>query len=99
MLFREKLPLMLENTAATALSPLAQIAAALINTVFVEEIHPWTTVEYVLRIKGGKESHASRAFKKSLHSVSSLWLGTGGFTAGCKLHVLRNRLDPKKGVE
>ena len=53
--------------------------SALVNAAFVEEIHAWTTGEYVLRIKGGKEFHVSRTFRKNLHSISPLWLGTDGF--------------------
>jgi len=55
--------------------------SVLINASFVEEIHPWTTGEYVLRIKGGKEFHVSRTYKKNLHSITPLWFGTDGFHA------------------
>jgi len=51
----------------------------LINASLVEEIHPWTTGEYVVRIKGGKEFNVSRTYRKSLHSITPLWLGTDGF--------------------
>jgi DNA-binding LytR/AlgR family response regulator len=53
--------------------------SVLINPSFVEEIHPWTTGEYVLRIKGGKEFNVSRTYKKNLHSITPLWFGTDGF--------------------
>jgi len=56
--------------------------SVLINASFVEEIHPWTTGEYVLRIKGGKEFNVSRTYKKNLHSITPLWFGTDGFRAG-----------------
>ncbi len=55
--------------------------SVLINASFVEEIHPRTTGEYVLRIKGGKEFHVSRTYKKNLYSITPLWLGTDGFRA------------------
>jgi DNA-binding LytR/AlgR family response regulator len=55
--------------------------SVLINASFVEEIHPWTTGEYVLRIKGGKEFNVSRTYKKNLHSIAPLWFGTDGFHA------------------
>jgi two-component system LytT family response regulator len=54
--------------------------SALINDTFVVEIEPWTTGEYVVRIKGGKEFHASRSYRRNLHSLASLWLGTHGFS-------------------
>jgi two-component system LytT family response regulator len=53
--------------------------SVLINASFVEEIHPWTTGEYVLRIKGGMEFNVSRTYKKNLHSITPLWFGTDGF--------------------
>ncbi len=56
--------------------------SVLINASFVEEIRPWTTGEYVLRIKGGKEFNVSRTYKKNLHSITPLWFGTDGFHAG-----------------
>jgi len=48
------------------------------NTSFVEEIHPCTTCEYVLRIKGGKELTVSRTYKKNLKSIAQFWVGTNG---------------------
>jgi DNA-binding LytR/AlgR family response regulator len=53
--------------------------SALVNPAYVEEIHCWTTGEYVLRIQGGRESPVSRTFRKNLHSITPLWLGTDGF--------------------
>jgi DNA-binding LytR/AlgR family response regulator len=53
--------------------------SALVNAAYVEEIHSWTTGEYVLRIQGGKEFPVSRTFRKNLHSITPLWLGTDGF--------------------
>jgi DNA-binding LytR/AlgR family response regulator len=55
--------------------------SALVNAAYVEEIHSWTTGEYVLRIQGGKEFPVSRTFRKNLHSITPLWLGTDGFLA------------------
>jgi DNA-binding LytR/AlgR family response regulator len=53
--------------------------SALVNAAYVEEIHCWTTGEYVSRIRGGKEFPVSRTFRKNLHSITPLWLGTDGF--------------------
>jgi two-component system LytT family response regulator len=53
--------------------------SALVNADYVEEIHSWTAGEYVLRVRGGKEFPVSRTFKKNLHSITPLWLGTDGF--------------------
>jgi two-component system LytT family response regulator len=53
--------------------------SALVNAACVEEIHTWTTGEYVLRVQGGKEFPVSRTFRKNLHSITPLWLGTDGF--------------------
>src|SRR5271170_777880 len=55
--------------------------SVLVNTSFVEEIHPWTTGEYVLRIKGGKELTVSRTYKKNLKSIAQYWVGTKGLPA------------------
>jgi two-component system, LytTR family, response regulator len=56
--------------------------SVLINASFVEEIEPWATGEYVLRIRGGKEFTVSRTYKKNLHSIAPLWFGTDGFRVG-----------------
>jgi len=70
------------STVAEKLRPYGFVRihrSVLINGSFVEEIHPLTTGEYVLRIKGGKEFHVSRTYKKNLHSITPLWFGTDGF--------------------
>ncbi len=53
--------------------------SVLVNSSLVEEIQPWTTGEYVLRIKGGKEFAVSRTYKSNLKSIARLWVGTGPF--------------------
>lgn len=55
--------------------------SVLVNTSFVEEIHPWTTGEYILRIKGGKELAVSRTYKKNLSSLAHFWVGSSSFLA------------------
>lgn len=52
----------------------------LVNSAFVEEIQPWPTGEYVLRIKGRKELTVSRTYKKNLSSIAQFWVGTGSFS-------------------
>jgi two-component system LytT family response regulator len=70
--------------------------SALVNSAFVEEIHPLTTGESVLRIQGGKEFHVSRTFRKNLHSITPLWLGTDGFASECPPSPSRNCRVPSK---
>ena len=77
LLLRESL-----STVAAKLLPYGFVRihrSSLVNASFIEEIQSWTTGDYLLRIKGGKEFHVSRTFKKNLHSITQLWLGTDGF--------------------
>ncbi len=53
--------------------------SVLVNAAFVEEIQPWSTGEYILRIKGGKELTVSRTHKNNLKSLTRLWIGTEPF--------------------
>src|SRR5215472_13479190 len=54
--------------------------STLVNTSFVEDIRPWNTGEYVLRIKGGRELTVSRMYKNNLRSIAQLWIGTDPFS-------------------
>ena len=54
--------------------------STLVNSAFVEEIQPWPTGEYILRIKGGKELTVSRTYKKNLSSIAQFWVGTESFS-------------------
>jgi two-component system LytT family response regulator len=54
--------------------------SVLVNISFVEEIQPWPTGEYVLRIKGGQELTVSRMYKSNLRSIAQLWVGTDAFS-------------------
>jgi len=56
--------------------------SVLVNGSFVEEIQPWPTGEYVLRIKGGKEYTVSRTYKSNLKSLAKFWIGADTFVAG-----------------
>jgi two-component system LytT family response regulator len=56
--------------------------SVLVNAAMVEEIQPWPTGEYALRVKGGKEFTVTRTYKKHLHKLAQLWIGTNGFLPG-----------------
>jgi two-component system LytT family response regulator len=49
----------------------------LVNAAFVEEIRPYPTGEYGLRVKGGKEYTVTRTYKKNLKSLAEFWIGAG----------------------
>jgi two-component system LytT family response regulator len=51
----------------------------LVNTSFVEEIRPYSTGEYGLRVKGGREYTVTRTYKKNLKSLAEFWIGAGAF--------------------
>jgi two-component system LytT family response regulator len=56
--------------------------SVLVNKAFVEEIQPWPTGEYALRMRGGKEYTVTRKYKKHLHMLAHLWIGVNGFVPG-----------------
>jgi DNA-binding LytR/AlgR family response regulator len=60
--------------------------SALVNPSFVEEIRPYSTGEYGLRVKGGKEYTVTRTYKKNLNSLAEFWIGAGA------LHPNRERV-------
>ena len=49
--------------------------SVLVNSAYVEEVQPWLTGEYGIRLKGGKEYTVSRTFKKNLRSLAEFWIG------------------------
>ncbi len=55
--------------------------SVLVNTLFVREIQPWPTGEYVLRMEGGKEYTVTRTYKTNLMLLAESWIGTAGFSA------------------
>lgn len=55
--------------------------SVLVNAAMVEEIHPWSTGEYVLRVRGGREFTVSRTYRKNLQLLAQLWIGMEGFSA------------------
>jgi DNA-binding LytR/AlgR family response regulator len=54
--------------------------SVLVNRSKVDEIRPWTTGEYVLRLKDGKEYTVTRAYKKNLKELATSWIGTDAFS-------------------
>ncbi len=72
------------STIAGKLKPYGFIRihrSVLVNRAFVEEIQPWTTGAYLLRIKGGKEYTVTRTYKNNLRSMAKFWIGTETFVA------------------
>jgi two-component system, LytTR family, response regulator len=72
------------STVAEKLKPYGFIRihrSVLVNSSFVEELQPWPTGEYVLRIKGGKELTVSRTYKKNLNSLAQFWVGVQSFAS------------------
>lgn len=53
--------------------------SVLVNTACVEEIQPWSTGEYILRVRGGKEYTVSRTYKKNMKALAQFWIGTDAF--------------------
>jgi two-component system LytT family response regulator len=53
--------------------------SVLVNSSFVEQIQPWLTGEYGLRIKGGKEYTVTRTYKNNLKALATAWIGTDRF--------------------
>ena len=77
-LLRESLSILAEKLKAHGFIRIHR--SMLVNTSFVEEIRPWSTGEYVLRIKGGRELTVSRMYKNNLRSIAQLWIGTEAFS-------------------
>jgi two-component system LytT family response regulator len=70
------------STVAEKLKPYGFIRihrSVLVNSAYVEEIQPWFTGEYTLRVTGGKEYMVSRTYKKNLKALADYWLGTDTF--------------------
>ena len=56
--------------------------SVLVNAALVEEIHPRSTGEYVLRVRGGREFTVTRTYKNNLQLLAQLWIGMEGFASG-----------------
>jgi two-component system, LytTR family, response regulator len=55
--------------------------SVLVNASFVEEIRPFPTGEYALRIRDGSEYTVGRTYKNNLKSLAEFWFGTDTFLA------------------
>jgi two-component system, LytTR family, response regulator len=53
----------------------------LVNSSMVEEIHPRTTGDYRVRLKGGNEYPVARSYRKNLKSLADFWIGSKSFLA------------------
>jgi two-component system, LytTR family, response regulator len=51
----------------------------LVNRTQVDEVKAWTTGEYGLRLKNGREYTVTRKYKKNLKDLAASWLGINGF--------------------
>jgi DNA-binding LytR/AlgR family response regulator len=76
-LLRESISTMAEKLQAYGFIRIHR--SVLVNASAVEEIHPGTTGEYMLRITGGREYMVSRTYKSNLRSLAHSWIGTDSF--------------------
>jgi two-component system, LytTR family, response regulator len=53
--------------------------SVLVNRALVEEVKPYTSGEYGLRIKGGKEYTVSRGYKQNLLLLAEFWIGSSAY--------------------
>ena len=53
----------------------------LVNGSMVEEIRPYATGGYRVRIKGGNEYPVARSYRKNLRSLADCWIGNKSFLA------------------
>ena len=51
----------------------------LVNSSFVEEMRPYPTGNYGLRVRGGKVYMVSRTYKRNLNSLADAWVGSDTF--------------------
>jgi DNA-binding LytR/AlgR family response regulator len=55
--------------------------SVIVNASFVEEIRSASNGDNVVRVKGGLEYPVTRTYKKNLHAITPVWIGTNGFQA------------------
>lgn len=51
--------------------------SVLVNSTFVEEIMPYSSGEYGLRVKGRREYRVTRTYRKNLKFLAEFWIGAG----------------------
>jgi two-component system LytT family response regulator len=51
----------------------------LVNSSWAEEIRPYLTGEYGLRLRGGKEVTVTRTYKKNIKLLAELWFSNDAF--------------------
>ncbi len=78
-LLRESISTMAEKLKAYGFIRIHR--SVLVNGSYVEEIQPWVTGEYGLRIKGGKQYTVTRTYKRNLRSLAEFWIGAESFIA------------------
>jgi DNA-binding LytR/AlgR family response regulator len=59
--------------------------SVLVNAALVEEIHPLSTGEFSLRVRGGREFTVTRTYRKNLQLLAQSWIGMEGFAAQLEL--------------
>jgi len=70
--------------------------SVIVNGAFVEEIKPYPTGEWGLRVKGGKEYTVTRTYKRNLQSLAEFGIGTGvSFPTRAKDLNKGSSTDPK----
>jgi len=55
--------------------------SVIVNASFVEEIRIAGTGDNVVRVKSGLQYTVTRTYKKNLHAITPVWIGTNGFRA------------------
>lgn len=70
------------STLAQKLAPLGFVQihrSVLVNVSWVEELRPWVTGEYVLRLEKGHEYTVSRRYRNNLKMLAQAWVGADYF--------------------
>jgi len=55
--------------------------SVIVNASFVEEIRSASNGDNVVRVRGGLHYPVTRTYKKNLHAITPVWIGTNGFQA------------------
>jgi LytTr DNA-binding domain len=70
------------STLAEKFAPLGFVQihrSVLVNASWVEELRPWVTGEYVLRLEKGNEYTVSRTYRNNLKRLAQAWVGAESF--------------------